>query len=170
MKFISGDPSVSSQALQTAGFASDGKADREPPRGSSQGHTRRTMPEGMVTIASSRSVADTVTRLEALLKEHGVTVFARIDFSADAARAGLAMRPEQLLIFGNPKAGTPLLVQKPSIGLDLPLKALVWEDGEARVFIGYNDPRYLVERHGVETALEKNLSAVVPLIELAAKP
>ena len=90
---------------------------------------------GIVRLQSHRSVADTVDRLEALLKERGVIVFARIDFSGDAAKAGLTMRPEQLLIFGNPKAGTALMQAAPIAGLDLPLKALVWEDGLSLIHI-----------------------------------
>lgn len=123
--------------------------------------------DGMVVLASRRTVAQTMDRLEALLKEKGILVFAHIDFAADAARAGLNLRPEQLLIFGNPKGGTPLMVQKPTVGLDLPLKALAWEDAQGECWLGYNDPKYIVQRHGVEDALQKNLAAVVPLLELA---
>jgi len=86
---------------------------------------------GIVRIASQHSVAATVERLEAALRERAILIFARIDFSGDAGRAGLTMRPEQLLIFGNPKGGTPLMQAAPSVGLDLPLKALVWEDADA---------------------------------------
>ena len=95
-------------------------------------------------------------------------VFAHIDFSGDAARAGLAMRPEQMLIFGNPKAGTPLMVEAPVAGLDLPLKALVWEDTEGKSWIAYNDPQYIVRRHGLPPALAANLAAVAPIVALAA--
>jgi uncharacterized protein (DUF302 family) len=126
------------------------------------------LPTGMIVIASAHSVADTIARLETLLKEKGVLIFARIDFSADASRAGLELRPEQMLIFGNPKGGTPLMAQKPTVGLDLPLKALVWQDGEGKTWLGYNDPKYIVQRHGVEEALQKNLAAVIPLLESAA--
>jgi uncharacterized protein (DUF302 family) len=124
---------------------------------------------GLVVIASQRSVADTLSRLEALLKEKNIFIFARIDFGADAARAGLDLRPEQLLIFGNPKGGTPLMVQKPTVGLDLPLKALAWEDAEGKTWLGYNDPKYIVQRHGVGDALQKNLAAITPLLELATR-
>ena len=124
---------------------------------------------GIITIASRHPVATTMERLEAALRERGILVFARIDFSADAARTGLTMRPEQLLIFGNPKAGTPLMQAEPVIGLDLPLKALVWEDAGGQAWIGYNDPHYLVRRHGLADALAANLAAVVPLIERAAQ-
>jgi uncharacterized protein (DUF302 family) len=127
------------------------------------------MDTGITRLTSRHPVAETVTRLEALLKERGVMVFARIDFSGDAARAGLALRPEQMLIFGNPKAGTPLMQSVPAAGLDLPLKALVWEDAEGRTQIAYNDPQYIIRRHGLDAALAANLAAVVPLIEHAAR-
>jgi len=124
---------------------------------------------GITRITSTHSVAQTMERLESLLKERGVMIFARIDFSGDAARAGLSLRPEQLLIFGNPKAGTPLMQSVPAAGLDLPLKALVWEDAEGHTQIAYNDPHYIIRRHGLDAALAANLAAVVPLIERAAQ-
>lgn len=127
-----------------------------------------TAENGIVTIASRHSVATTMQRLESLLKERGVMVFARIDFSGDAARAVLAMRAEQMLIFGNPKAGTPLMVTAPAAGLDLPLKALVWEDAEGKTWIAYNDPQYIISRHRLPPAFAANLAAVVPLLERAA--
>jgi uncharacterized protein (DUF302 family) len=125
---------------------------------------------GVVRIASSHTVAQTVERLEGLLKERGILIFARIDFSGDAGRSGLAMRPEQMLIFGNPRAGTPLMQAEPAVGLDLPLKALVFEDAGGRTWIAWNDPQYIVRRHGLPAALAANLAAVVPLIERAAQP
>jgi uncharacterized protein (DUF302 family) len=125
---------------------------------------------GIVRILSQHAVSVTMDRIESLLKERGILVFARIDFSADAARAGLSMRPEQLLIFGNPKAGTPLMLAAPVAGLDLPLKALVWEEADARVWIAYNDPRYVVRRHALAAALSANLAAAVPILEQAAQP
>ena len=129
-----------------------------------------TSESGVARIASSRSVPDTVTRLEALLRERGVMIFARIDFSGDAGRAGLELRPEQMLIFGNPKAGTPLMQSEPTVGLDLPLKALVFEDAAGKTWIAWNEPRYIVRRHALPTELAANLAAVVPLIERAALP
>jgi uncharacterized protein (DUF302 family) len=78
------------------------------------------------------------------------------------------MRPEQLLIFGNPKAGTPLMQAQPTVGLDLPLKALIWEDAEGRVTIAYNDPQYVLRRHGLPPSLAANIAGVIPLIERAA--
>jgi uncharacterized protein (DUF302 family) len=124
---------------------------------------------GWIQIRSRHPVAATADRLEASLKARGILVFARIDFSADAARAGLAMRPEQLIIFGNPKAGTPLMVAAPTVGLDLPVKALIWEDAAGICWIAYNDPRYIVRRHGLASSFAENLAAVVPLIESAAR-
>ena len=123
---------------------------------------------GMVVLASNHSVAQTIDRLESLLKEKGVLIFARIDFSGDAMRAGLDMRPEQLLIFGSPKAGTPLMQAVPTVGLDLPLKALAWEDAEGRTWLAYNDPKYIVQRHAMQSGLSANLAAVIPLLERAA--
>jgi uncharacterized protein (DUF302 family) len=125
---------------------------------------------GIVRIPSQHPVATTLERLEALLKERGIMIFARIDFTGDAGRAGLTMRTEQMLIFGNPKAGTPLMQSAPTAGLDLPLKALVWEEADGRTSVAYNDPQYVVRRHGLEPALAANLAAVVPLIERAAGP
>lgn len=124
--------------------------------------------QGLVRLLSRHSVSTTLDRLEASLKQRNILVFARIDFSGDAARAGLTMRPEQMLIFGNPKAGTPLMLQVPAAGLDLPLKVLAWEDAGAQVWIAYNDPQYIVRRHGIEPGLAANLAAVVPIIEAAA--
>ena len=125
---------------------------------------------GVVRIASSHTVAETVARLEGLLRERGVMVFARIDFSGDAARAGLTLRPEQMLVFGNPKAGTPLMQAEPAAGLDLPIKALVFEDAGGKTWVAWNDPHYIVRRHGLPASLAANLAAVVPLIERAAQP
>jgi uncharacterized protein (DUF302 family) len=124
--------------------------------------------DGIIRMPSHHNVAKTMERLQTLLKERGILVFAHIDFSADAARAGLTMRPEQMLIFGNPKAGTPLMVESPVSGLDLPLKALVWEDAEGKSWIAYNDPQYIVRRHGLSPALAANLAAAVPILALAA--
>src|ERR1700685_1018852 len=126
------------------------RRERRWQRTSAPRHTWRTMSEspaagaGIIRLRSAHTVAATIERLEALLKARGVMVFARIDFSGDAARAGLTLRPQQLLIFGNPKAGTPLMQAEPAAGLDLPLKALVWQDADARTWIAYNDPQYVV--------------------------
>jgi uncharacterized protein (DUF302 family) len=123
---------------------------------------------GVVLVASHHTVVETMERLDSMLRARGVAVFARIDFSGDAQRAGLAMRPEQLLIFGNPKGGTPLMVAEPTAGLDLPFKVLAWEDAEGRTWLAYNTPEYIVARHGLDPAFAKNLAALLPLIEQAA--
>jgi uncharacterized protein (DUF302 family) len=124
--------------------------------------------QGIARIPSHYSVSETITRLQALLQARGIKVFALIDFSGDAERAGLTMRPEQMLIFGNPKAGTPLMVAAPTTGLDLPLKALVWQDGDGNTWITYNEPRYVVKRHGLASSFSANLAAVEPILESAA--
>ncbi|WP_200248772.1 DUF302 domain-containing protein [Lamprobacter modestohalophilus] len=118
---------------------------------------------------SPYSVGETLDRLEAVLGEKGVTVFARIDHSAGAKDAGLTLRPMQLLIFGNPKAGTPLMQAAPTIGLDLPLKVLAWEDDAGKVHVVWNSPSYLIERHGLDAGYTKNLAAVEGLISAALK-
>jgi uncharacterized protein (DUF302 family) len=122
---------------------------------------------GVVQLPSHHPVEITIERLEALLKARGILVFARIDFSGDAARAGLRMPAEQMLIFGNPKAGTPLMLAAPAAGLDLPLKMLAWEAPDGRVWAAYNDPKYIVQRYQLPADLAANLAAVVPLIEQA---
>lgn len=124
---------------------------------------------GIIRIGSKYSVGETIERLAASLKERHVLVFAHIDFSGDAGRAGLTMRPEQMLIFGNPRAGTPLMISEPTVGLDLPLKALVWEDADGNVWLAYNDAGYILERHALPTTYSANLAAVVPLLEAAAQ-
>src|SRR6516225_12458421 len=106
-----------------------------------------TMDSSVTRITSQHSVSATLERLESLLKERGVMIFARIDFSGDAGRAGLTMRPEQMLIFGNPKAGTPLMQSAPTAGLDLPVKALVWQDANGQTQVAWNDPQYVTRRH-----------------------
>jgi uncharacterized protein (DUF302 family) len=120
---------------------------------------------GAIQLRSRHPVSVTIDRLQALLKQHGILVFARIDFSGDAERAGLRMPAEQMLIFGNPKGGTPLMQQAPTSGLDLPLKALVWEDDQGTTWIGYNTPDYILQRHGLPTAMSANLSGAISLLQ-----
>jgi len=122
---------------------------------------------GIVKMRSHHSGLATMERLESLLKKRGLTVFARIDFSGDAERVGLSMRFEQLLIFGNPKAGTPLMRAVPTVGLDLPLKALVWEDDTGTAWLAYVEPGHLVARNGLPPELAENLAAVLPVLESA---
>ena len=124
---------------------------------------------GVIDMASNHSVTDTIDRLEALARSNGLLVFARIDFSGDAGKAGLEMRPMQMLAFGNPKAGTPLLRESPRSGLDLPLKALAWQDANGQVWLSFNDPEYIVERHGLPGELAKNIAGAGALIRKAAE-
>lgn len=105
--------------------------------------------EGLVEIKSPRSAKDTMNRLEELVKQRGLSVFARIDHAAGASKIGKNLRPTEVLIFGNPQGGTPLMECAQSAGIDLPLKALVWEDASSQVWVGYNDPAFLAQRHGV---------------------
>jgi len=112
---------------------------------------------GFISKPSQHSVPETIQRLGTILKSKGVAIFALVDHSGEAEKAGLKMRPTQLLIFGNPKAGTPLMVAAPSTAIDLPLKALAWEDAEGKVWLSYNSPEYLQQRHGFPADLDKNL-------------
>jgi uncharacterized protein (DUF302 family) len=121
--------------------------------------------EGIVTLPTHSSVDKTITHLQSLLQEKGVQIFALIDHGGEAKRAGFEMRPTKLLIFGNPKAGTPLMLATPSIAIDLPLKLLVWEDASGQVWISYNTPEYLQKRH----ALPQNLAAALGAVEALAK-
>ena len=104
---------------------------------------------GLTTMRSSFGPEDTMSRFEAEVRNRGMTVFAHIDHAAGAAAAGLTLRPTDLLIFGNAKAGTPLMQSAQTIGIDLPLKALVWQDEAGTTFLSYNDPAYLTRRHGL---------------------
>lgn len=122
----------------------------------------------VVRIRSTHDVGATVERLVALIAQHGLRLFARIDFAADAAAEGLALRPEQLVIFGNPSSGTPLLAASPTVGLDLPLKALVWEDADGATWIAHDDPAYIASRHALPDALERNIMGAAALIAAAA--
>ena len=120
---------------------------------------------GLVNIPSKYSVPEILDRLESVVKKHGLTVFARINFSGDAEKSGLRMPPAQLLIFGNPKAGTPLMIASPSVAIDFPLKVLAWEDTNGKVWLTYNDPEYLKKRHGLPEQLIKNISGIRDLVK-----
>ena len=124
---------------------------------------------GLVHVASSQSVPETLKKLQTTLEARGVKVFALIDHSGEAEKAGLKMRPTQLLIFGSPKGGTPLMVAAPTLAIDLPLKALVWEDADAKVWISYNSPEYLQQRHNIPADLVNNIAGVGALIEKAVE-
>ena len=124
---------------------------------------------GIVTIESRHSVDETVHKLKQILDAKGVKLFALIDHSGAAAEAGIQMPPAKVLIFGNPKAGTPLMIASPTIAIDLPLKLLVWEDSGGQVRISYNDPAYLQERHRFPTELVQNIAVAGALAAAAAK-
>ena len=122
---------------------------------------------GMIHLTSPYSVPETLRRLESLLQARGLAIFARIDHSGEAEKAGSKMRPTQLLIFGSPKQGTPLMVASPTLAIDLPLKALAWEDASGKVWLSYNTPEYLKQRHNIPDELMKNISGVAALLQKA---
>ena len=119
--------------------------------------------KGIIDRPSNHSVEQTVDRLKNILQSKGVTLFALVDHSGEAEKAGMKMRPTKLLIFGSPKAGTPLMQAAPSIAIDLPLKILVWEDSQGKAWISYNSPEYLRERHGLPQELVQNIALVETL-------
>jgi uncharacterized protein (DUF302 family) len=123
---------------------------------------------GIESVRSAHSVGESVERLKNLLAAKHVTLFALVDHSGEAAKAGLAMRNTKLLIFGNPVAGTPLMLAAPSIAIDLPLKILVWEDAQGGAWLSWNSPEYLAQRHGVPEDLEKNIGVAAVLAAAAA--
>ena len=120
---------------------------------------------GLIHLRSKYSVDETVQRLESVLAAQGIKEFCRIDHSGEAERAGLQMRPTKVVIFGNPKGGTPLMLATPSLAIDLLLKALVWEDAEGNVLLSYNSPEYLRQRHGIPEELLKNVAVIGPLLQ-----
>jgi uncharacterized protein (DUF302 family) len=121
---------------------------------------------GIVDIPSRHSVDETVSRLKSILEAKGVTLFALIDHSGEAEKVGMKMPTTKLLIFGSPRAGTPVMLAAPSAAIDLPLKILVWEDGSRKVWISWNSPAYLQQRHGFPQELMQNIAAAE---QLAAK-
>src|SRR5271166_5016210 len=128
-----------------------------------------TADNGLIHLESKHSVDESLQRLESLLKQKGVALFARIDHSGEAAKVGLEMRPTRLLIFGSPKAGTPLMQAAPTVAFDLPLKALFWQDADGKVWLSYNDPAYLQQRHGIPAELLPNIAAVAGLFAKAVE-
>jgi uncharacterized protein (DUF302 family) len=125
--------------------------------------------KGLIDIPSNHSVDETVTKLEGILQAKGITLFALVDHSGEAAKAGMKMRPTKLLIFGNPKTGTPLMLAAPSSAIDLPLKILVWEDRQGKVWITYNIPAYLQGRHKLPPDLLQNIAVIETLAKAAAQ-
>src|SRR5579863_1770310 len=125
--------------------------------------------EGIVRVPSNHSVDQSVDRLKSILQSKGITLFALVDHSGEAEKVGMKMPPTKLLIFGSPRGGTPLMLAAPSIALDLPLKILVWEDTEGKVWLSFNSSDYLARRHGIQQDLLKNIAVVGTLAEQAAK-
>ena len=125
--------------------------------------------KGIVDVPSNHSVDQTVERLKGILEAKGVTLFALVDHSGEAEKVGLKMPPTKLLIFGSPKAGTPVMLAAPSIAIDFPLKILVREDGQGKVWVSYNSPAYLQERHGVPQQLLQNIAVVETLAAKAGE-
>lgn len=126
--------------------------------------------EGVVTQRSPFPVVETLDRLEKLLQSKGIQIFARVDHSGEAHKAGLHMNPTQLLIFGNPKGGTPVMVAAPTAAIDLPLKALAWQDDEGKVWLSWNDPEYLRRRFDVSEELMRPLAGIPALLKSVLSP
>ena len=124
---------------------------------------------GLIQVSSPRTIDETVKRLESILAERGLQIFALIDHSGEAETVGMKMRETKLLIFGSPKGGTPVMIAAPSVAIDLPLKVLVSEDDAGKVSITYNNPEYLQQRHGVPADLVKNISGVSALVAKAVE-
>jgi uncharacterized protein (DUF302 family) len=123
--------------------------------------------EGIISKASKYSVPETLDRVDALLRSKGIKIFVRVDHSGEAEKAGLKMPPTQLLIFGNPKGGTPVMLAAPTAAIDLPLKALAWQDADGKVWLSYNDPEYLKKRYGLTDDQIKTIAGTGSLIEQA---
>ena len=126
-------------------------------------------PEGMTILQSHFDPKTTMDRMTAAVTAHGITVLARIDHAGAAAKAGLTLRPTEVLIFGNPKAGTPLMQAEQTVGIDLPLKALVWQDAAGKTWLGYNNPSWIAARHGVGADQEKAVQAMATGLAALAK-
>jgi uncharacterized protein (DUF302 family) len=124
--------------------------------------------DGLTTLSSSHGPKDTMDRLAAEIAARGMTVFARVDHAAGAAEAGLPLRPTELLIFGNAKGGTPLMQSEQTIGIDLPLKALVWQDASGRTWLSYNDPGWLAKRHGLGAEVDPAVKAMAAALNVIA--
>ena len=124
---------------------------------------------GIVSVRSANSADQTIEKLKAMLQAKGVTLFALVDHSGEAAKAGMTMPSTRLLIFGNPKAGTPVMLAAPSSAIDLPLKILVWEDAQGGVWLSYNSTTYLQQRHSIPQQLLPNLAVVEKFVQEAAK-
>jgi uncharacterized protein (DUF302 family) len=126
-------------------------------------------PDGMTICLSSHGATETMERVAAAVTSRGMTVLARIDHAAAAAKVGMALRPTEVLIFGSPLAGTPLMQTAQTIGIDLPLKALVWEDDAGKTWLAYNDPSWLARRHGADLGADRILGAMADALAGVAK-
>jgi uncharacterized protein (DUF302 family) len=125
--------------------------------------------EGVSSKLSQFSVPETVRRLEETVRAKGLTIFARIDHAGGAREVGLEMRDEQLIVFGNPRSGTPLMVARPLVGLELPLRVLVWRDAEGRVWVSYNESTFIARRFALPEGMEKNIAGVPALVDAALR-
>ncbi len=125
--------------------------------------------DGLVSCLSSHGPGETMDRFVAAVAERGMTILARIDHAGAAAKVGMELRPTEVVLFGNPKAGTPLMQAMQTIGIDLPLKALVWQDADGKTWLSYNDPKWLVERHGIPAGMERTLGAMADVLAAIAK-
>jgi uncharacterized protein (DUF302 family) len=128
-----------------------------------------TSDQGIINKPSNHPVDQTVEKLKGILRAKSVTLFALVDHSGEAEKAGMKMRPTKLLIFGSPKAGTSVMLAAPSIAIDLPLKILIWEDSQGKVWVSYNNPAYLQGRHSVPQELLKNIAVVETFADQAAE-
>jgi len=125
--------------------------------------------DGLATVPSKFGPKETMDRLEADIRAKGMTVFARTDHAAGAAVVGMPLRPTELLVFGAAKAGTPLMQEDQAVGIDLPLKALVYADAGGKVWLAYNDPHWIARRHGLDAAVAKNVDAMATALEVLAR-
>jgi uncharacterized protein (DUF302 family) len=127
------------------------------------------MSSGLVSLSSPYSVEETLVQLEQICKTKGIPVHFKVDHSGDAARVGLELNPSEMLMLGDPRNGTPLMVVAPTLAIDLPLKALAWEDDQGKAWLTYNSPEYLAERHNLPANLVKNIAVIRILCEEAVK-
>ena len=123
--------------------------------------------DGIISQPSRFSVPETLDKLEAVLRSKNITIFGRIDHSGEAEKAGLKMPPTQVLIFGSPKSGTPIMLAAPKAAIDLPLKALAWQDAQGQVWLSYNDPEYLQQRFAIDSATIAPIAGIGKLMEQA---
>jgi uncharacterized protein (DUF302 family) len=142
--------------MSPASFSSPQEASHGPPQGN-----------GLIHLSSPYPVPETLQRVQSAVQSHGLTIFCLVDHSGAAAQVGLEMHPTQLLIFGSPKGGTPLMLASPTVAIDLPLKALIWEDADGKIWLTYNSPDYLKQRHNLPDNLMKNISGVGALLQAA---